>query len=134
MPRMRPAVSLDPQVQAVLDKIRAAGNPEYWQMTPQQARDWHNRKAGILDVKPEPVFKTHDRSVPGTAGGIPVRVVHCPDVRFEVPAEGRSALREGCHWNASVERTVGWTLKKIQSYADAFRIRQPLGRLAVARS
>ena len=74
MPRMRPAVSLDPQVQAVLDKIRAAGNPEYWQMTPQQARDLHNRKAGILDVKPEPVFKTHDRSVPGTAGGIPVRV------------------------------------------------------------
>jgi len=42
---------LDPQVQAVLDKIREAGNPEYWQMTPQQARDWHNRKAGILDVK-----------------------------------------------------------------------------------
>ena len=37
---------LDPQVQAVLDKIREAGNPEYWQMTPQQARDWHNRKAG----------------------------------------------------------------------------------------
>jgi hypothetical protein len=53
---------LDPQVQAVLDKIREAGNPEYWQMTPQQARDWHNRKAGILDVKPEPVFKTSDRS------------------------------------------------------------------------
>ena len=65
---------LDPQVQAVLDKIREAGNPEYWQMTPQQARDWHNRKAGILDVKPEPVFKTRDRSVPGLAGGIPVRI------------------------------------------------------------
>ena len=65
---------LDPQVQAVLDKIRDAGNPEYWQMTPQQARDWHNRKAGILDVKPEPVFKTSDRSVPGPAGGIPVRI------------------------------------------------------------
>jgi acetyl esterase len=65
---------LDPQVQAVLDKIRAAGNPEYWQMTPQQARDWHNRKAGILDVKPEPVFKTSDRSIPGPAGGIPIRI------------------------------------------------------------
>ena len=65
---------LDPQVVAVLDKIRAAGNPEYWQMTPQQARDWHNRKAGLLDIKPEPVFKTNDRSVPGPAGGIPVRI------------------------------------------------------------
>ena len=65
---------LDAQVQAVLDKIREAGNPEYWQMTPQQARDWHNRKAGILDVKPEPVFKTSDRSVPGVGGAIPVRI------------------------------------------------------------
>jgi acetyl esterase len=65
---------LDPQVQAVLDKIRAAGNPEYWQMTPAQARDWHNRKAGILDVKPEPVFATRDRTIPDPAGGIPVRI------------------------------------------------------------
>ena len=62
---------LDPQVQVVLDKIRAAGSPEYWQMTPQQARDWHIRKAGILDVKPEPVFKTSDQSIPGPAGAIP---------------------------------------------------------------
>jgi acetyl esterase len=65
---------LDPQVQAVLDKIRDAGNPEYWQMTPAQARDWHNRKAGLLDVKPEPVFLTRDKSVPGPAGGVPVRI------------------------------------------------------------
>jgi acetyl esterase len=74
MQRTRPAVPLDPQVQAVLDKLRAAGSPEYWQMTPQQARDWHNRKAGILDVKPEPVFKTSDQSIPGPAGAIPVRI------------------------------------------------------------
>ncbi len=65
---------LDPQVQAVLDKIRDAGNPEYWQMTPAQARDWHNRKAGLLDVKPEPVFAAHDRSVPGPASGVPLRI------------------------------------------------------------
>jgi acetyl esterase/lipase len=74
MPRANLAMPLDPQVQAVLDKIRDAGNLEYWQMTPQQARDWHNRKAGILDVKPEPVFKTRDRSIPGPSGGIPVRI------------------------------------------------------------
>src|SRR6185436_1394627 len=73
MPRTSLAMPLDPQVQAVLDKIREAGNPEYWQMTPQQARDWHNRKAGILDVKPEPVFQIGDRSIPGPAGAIPVR-------------------------------------------------------------
>jgi len=77
---------LDPQVQAVLDKIRDAGNAEYWQMTPQQARDWHNRKAGILDVKPERVFKTSDRSIPGLAGAIPVRIF--------VPRQAAEALPE----------------------------------------
>lgn len=65
---------LDPQVQWVLDRIREAGNPEYWQMTPEQARDWHNKKAGILDVKPEPVFKTEDRLIPGPGGEIPLRI------------------------------------------------------------
>jgi len=43
-------------------------------MTPQQARDWHNRKARILDVKPEPVFKTRDCSIPGPGGAIPARI------------------------------------------------------------
>ncbi|MET0167672.1 MAG: alpha/beta hydrolase [Vicinamibacterales bacterium] len=65
---------LDPQVLWVLDRIRDAGNPEYWQMTPEQARDWHNRKAGILDVQPEPVFKAEDRVIPGPAADIAVRV------------------------------------------------------------
>ena len=65
---------LDPQVLWVLDRIRDAGNPEYWQMTPEQARDWHNRKAGILDVQPEPVFKAEDRVIPGPAADIPVRI------------------------------------------------------------
>jgi acetyl esterase len=65
---------LDPQVMAVLERIRLAGNPEYWQMTPLQARDWHNRKAGLLDIEPEPVFKTIDRTVPGRGHPIPVRI------------------------------------------------------------
>src|SRR5690242_9959815 len=53
---------IDPQVAAVLERIRLAGNPEYWQMTPQAARDWHNRKAGILDIAPEPVHAVADRA------------------------------------------------------------------------
>ena len=65
---------LDPQVVAVLDKIRAAGNPEYWQMTPGQAREWHVRKAGILDIKPVAVGETTDRGIPGPHGPVPVRI------------------------------------------------------------
>jgi acetyl esterase len=68
------AMAVDPQVQAVLDKIRAAGNPEYWQMTPEAARDWHNRKAGLLDVKSEPVFTSSDRLIPGPVEDIALRI------------------------------------------------------------
>ena len=65
---------LDPQVEQVLARIRDAGNPVYWQMTPAEAREWHNRKAGLLDVAPEPMFAVDDRSVPGPASPIPIRV------------------------------------------------------------
>ena len=58
----------------VLEKIRLAGNPEYWQMTPAQAREWHNRKAGILDIKPEPVHEVEDRVVRATEADVPVRI------------------------------------------------------------
>jgi acetyl esterase len=65
---------LDLQVDAVLERIRAAGGPEYWQMTPQEARDWHNRKAAILDVAPLPVAKSEDRRIAGPEGEIPLRI------------------------------------------------------------
>lgn len=68
---------LDPQVVQVLAKIRAAGNREYWQMTPDEARDWHNRKAGYFDIKPARVWKTEDRRIVSPAGEIPLRI-HTP--------------------------------------------------------
>jgi acetyl esterase len=68
------APPLDPQVAAVLENIRLAGNPEYWQMSPAQARDWHNRKSGILDVAPEPVHAVDDRIVPADEAAVPVRI------------------------------------------------------------
>lgn len=76
---------VDPQVQAVLDKIRAAGNPEYWQMTPAQARDWHVRKAGILDIKPEPVHAAFDRTIPGPECEVPVRIYTPQPARSPLP-------------------------------------------------
>lgn len=67
-------MALDPQVAAVLEKVRLAGSPEYWQMTPEQARDWHERKAGILDIAPEPVHGVADRVVRAVEADVPVRV------------------------------------------------------------
>jgi acetyl esterase len=65
---------LDRQAAALLAKVRAAGNPEYWQMTPQEARDTHNRRAGILGIPPAEVFEVKDRAIPGPANDIPFRI------------------------------------------------------------
>lgn len=78
-------MALDPQVQYVLDRVREAGAPEYWQMTPEQARDWHNRKAGILDVESAPVFKVENRAVSGSRGAIPLRIYTPREVAAPFP-------------------------------------------------
>jgi acetyl esterase len=67
-------MAVDPQTQAVLDKIREAGNPEYWQMSVADARAWHVRKAAILDIAPVPVERTEDRPIAGPHGSIPLRI------------------------------------------------------------
>src|SRR4051794_34946951 len=66
--------SVDWQARYVLGLIRSAGNPEYWQMTPAQARDWHNRKSGLLDVRPPVVFRVDDRAIAGPADDIALRI------------------------------------------------------------
>jgi acetyl esterase len=65
---------LDPQAAALLAKVRAAGNPEYWQMTPQDARDTHNRRAGILGIPPAALFDVDNRRIPGPATDIALRI------------------------------------------------------------
>jgi acetyl esterase len=65
---------LDPQAAALLAKVRADGNAEYWQMTPQEARDAHNRRAGILGIPPAAVFDVDNRRIPGPASDVPLRI------------------------------------------------------------
>lgn len=65
---------LDPQSEYVLELVRNSGRPEYWQMSATEAREWHERKAGILDIKPEPVFKVQDRRIAAPAADIPIRI------------------------------------------------------------
>jgi acetyl esterase/lipase len=74
MSQSEKVTKLDPQVEYVLGLVRKAGNPEYWQMTPAEARDWHNRKAGLLDIRRQWVFKAEDRRIAGPADEIPVRI------------------------------------------------------------
>jgi acetyl esterase len=66
-------MALDPQVRDLLNMIAAAGNPPMWEQTPQEAR------AGLaaliaLGGPAEELVPIEDRSVPGPAGDIPVRL------------------------------------------------------------
>ena len=65
---------LDPEVARLLEKVAQAGQPEYWQMTVQQAREWHHRKAATLDISPVTIQRSEDYEIAGPGGPIGVRV------------------------------------------------------------
>ncbi len=46
---------LDPQAKAILDAVKAAGLPEMWQLTPDQAREQYKLRVAKLDAKNEPI-------------------------------------------------------------------------------
>jgi len=64
---------LDPQARAFLDQIRAMGAPPLPQQSPEEARAGYALLAEMEGVVPHPV-PTEDRTVPGPAAGIPVRI------------------------------------------------------------
>jgi acetyl esterase len=66
-------VALDPQARALLDQLEAIGNPPMSEQTPEQARAGFLMLAAAAGAPEEPV-PTEDRTVPGPAGEIPVRV------------------------------------------------------------
>lgn len=66
-------MALDPKVKAVLDMLAAAGAPPLNTLAPEEAR--RLMKAGrLMPSQPDPVARVEDRTIPGPAGEIPVRV------------------------------------------------------------
>jgi acetyl esterase len=64
---------LDPQARSLLDQLEALGAPPLSQQTPEEARAGFAVLAAVAGPPEEPV-PTEDRSVPGPAGDIPVRI------------------------------------------------------------
>jgi acetyl esterase len=66
-------VPLHPEVQSLLDAMAAQGMPPFEAMTVPQARE---ATAAFLDLQPPPedVASVVDRTVPGPAGEVPVRI------------------------------------------------------------
>jgi acetyl esterase len=66
-------MALDPQVRDLLDMIAAAGNPPMSEQTPEEARAGFAALAALAGPAEE-LVPVEDRSVPGPAGDIPVRL------------------------------------------------------------
>ncbi len=64
---------LDPQAQALLDKMRAAGIPPFHTLPVADARQAMTDLFGVAK-QPVPVYRIEDRDIPGTAGPIPIRI------------------------------------------------------------
>ena len=64
---------LDPQARILLDQLELAGTPPMSERTPEEARAGFVMLAAVAGLAEEPV-PTEDRTVPGPAGGIPVRI------------------------------------------------------------
>jgi acetyl esterase len=64
---------LDPQIEFVIGLVKKANAPEFWQLTPDQAREQYLLRVAKLAVK-ESIFKTEDRRIPGAGSHIPIRI------------------------------------------------------------
>jgi acetyl esterase len=70
---------LDPKVKSYLDQLAAAGIPPLHQLTPQLVRQaLRAQNEAQANQKREPVARVVDRTLPGTARDIPVRL-YTPD-------------------------------------------------------
>jgi acetyl esterase len=67
-------MALAPEIQAQLDRQAASGRPPLQEQSVAQARAFHVQDAAALNGAAVPVASVADRTVPGPAGPLPVRV------------------------------------------------------------
>ncbi len=68
------AVVLDPQMKILLDTFNAAGPMFLRAETPEQARAKMQALMEANPIPPEEIYRAENRSIPGVAGEIPVRI------------------------------------------------------------
>ena len=66
-------MTLDPDVQIILDMIRLAGRPPFEALTPDEARQAYMASRAVLAPEPQPVAETRDLACPGPHGDVPLR-------------------------------------------------------------
>jgi len=66
-------MTLDPQAQALLDKVEQSGIPAYETMAPEVARKFYDKACEIARGEPPAPFAVEDISLPGPAGDLTAR-------------------------------------------------------------
>ena len=65
---------LDPQAKAFLDQMTAMGGPPLHTLSVPDARALMIALAGLSGASAVPIAKVENRTIPGNAGPIPVRI------------------------------------------------------------
>jgi len=74
-------MSLDVHVKALLDQMKAMAMPKMWELGPQAARA--AMKMGIFRGSDAPIGRIEERTIPGPAHAIPVRVYTPTDAKAQ---------------------------------------------------
>jgi acetyl esterase len=64
---------LDPQAETIIGLVKRANLPEFWQLTPDQAREQYLLRVAKLAAK-EPIFRSYDQRIPGPGQDLAIRV------------------------------------------------------------
>lgn len=67
-------MTLDPQVQAFLDQLAALEGPHMSELPLEDARALYRGLAQMADIKDVAIGKVENRTIPGPAGEIPIRI------------------------------------------------------------
>ena len=67
-------MSLDPQIQEILDFIASRNAPPIHELTPEEGRVAMLKARKVFIAEPPAIARVEDRTIPGPAGEIPIRI------------------------------------------------------------
>lgn len=66
-------MALDPQAEILLGLVKQAGLPEFWQLTPDQAREQFVERVRKMEARSS-IHRSRDQRIPGPGSDIPIRI------------------------------------------------------------
>jgi len=69
---------IHPEAQKILDLVEKAARPEYWELTPAEAKANHEKAFPVLDIDPVPLRRIEQGNLPRPRGPIALRI-YWPD-------------------------------------------------------